>query len=91
MSGNYAAAQVNVPANTPTQILAATVGNVGVRITYYPKVNGQLLYLGSSNAMTQATGYPILPGVEYQLPSITVALYAFVPKGGATVYVANLS
>lgn len=82
----YTVSQVTVPQAAATELVPVTSTCTGIRITYNPKTTGQLLYLGSSSAVTNTDGYPIPPGVEYQLPAITAtALYGYIAKGEADV------
>ena len=88
MTEHFQTARVFLPNNVTTQLAAATTGCTQIRLTAYPSVNGAQVYISNSDATAPDPNqsYPIVPGIEYQMPGVEQAVYGWC-TGGAIVYV----
>jgi len=85
----FATTQVAVTSASATQLLAARTGRTSVRLISKPKLNSQFIYIGPTNAVTAANGYPLPSGSEYIFNS-EIAVWAIVNQGAGTVDVLEM-
>lgn len=88
-TNQFSVNQVAVNSAGATELLSAQVGSTSIRLIATPKIKGQTIYIGPTNAVTAANGYPLPTGEEYQFNAETT-VYAIVDNGTGTVDVLQM-